>query len=55
MVSPKRKVQSEMKLQGLLFEGHKWLGNGKFKGLLIIFALLSMVLGSGADTQWGPE
>ena len=44
-----------MKLHGLMFEGHKWLGNGKFKGFLIVLSLLSMVLGSGADTQWGPH
>jgi len=44
-----------MKLNGLIFTAHKWLGNGAVKGLLVVAGLVAMVLGSDAGTQWGPR
>jgi hypothetical protein len=41
-----------MKVTGMIFKGHKWVGNGTLKGIMVVVGLLSMVLGSGADTQW---
>jgi hypothetical protein len=41
-----------MKVTEMVFKSHKWFGNGTFKGIMVVVGLLSMVLGSGADTQW---
>jgi hypothetical protein len=41
-----------MKVTEMIFKGHKWFGNGTLKGIMVVVGLLSMVLGSGADTQW---
>jgi hypothetical protein len=36
----------------MILNSHKWFGNGTLKGVMVVVGLLSMVLGSGADTQW---
>lgn len=41
-----------MKLTGMIFNGHKWVGSGALKGLMVVVGLISMVLGGSADTQW---
>lgn len=43
-----------MKLNGLIFSGHKWLGNGAVKGVMVAVGLVCMVLGSDAGSVWGP-